>query len=328
MYSSANVAPPPPGFPQYHPLQNQYPPAGNQNQYPPVGYQSQPYQYDQYNMYQYQPQMPAHQNQGYPAIQNPNYPPSYSQPGYGHVIQHQPGAYQPSLQVVADGWMAIPQAIPQNCPNGLQYLSTINQLFVTQQVEVIETLVGFETNNKYSIKNDAGQKVYYAVEENDCCTRNCCDEIRPFEMKILDNYQNEVIHLSRPLACQSCCFPCCLQKMEVFSPPGCLVGTVEQNWSILKPIFTIRNAANEEVLKIEGPICEYSMCGCDVEFKILSKDKTTVIGRISKQWSGFLREVFTDADFFGITFPMDLDVQMKAVMLGACMLIDYMYFED
>jgi len=34
--------------------------------------------------------------------------------------------------------MAIPQTISQNCPNGLQYLSTINQLFVTQQVEVIE----------------------------------------------------------------------------------------------------------------------------------------------------------------------------------------------
>lgn len=56
-------------------------------------------------------------------------------------------------------------------------------------------------------------------------------------------------------------------------------------------------------------------------FQILSKDKTTVVGRISKQWSGLLREAFTDADFFGITFPMDLDVRMKAVMLGACFLI-------
>ena len=56
-------------------------------------------------------------------------------------------------------------------------------------------------------------------------------------------------------------------------------------------------------------------------FQILSKDKTVEVGRISKQWSGLLREVFTDADYFGITFPMDLDVRMKAVMLGACFLI-------
>lgn len=45
------------------------------------------------------------------------------------------------------------------------------------------------------------------------------------------------------------------------------------------------------------------------------------VGKISKQWSGLVREMFTDADFFGINFPMDLDVRMKAVMLGACMLI-------
>ncbi|CAI6360842.1 unnamed protein product [Macrosiphum euphorbiae] len=350
MYTNPNVAPSPPGFSQYHSPQNQYPPAGNpnqyppdgnqkqyppisnQNQYPPVGNQIQPYQHDQYNMYQHQQQMPPQQNQGYSVIQNPNYPPPYSQggqvqSGYGPVIQHQPGAYQPSPQVVADGWMPIPRAVPQNCPNGLQYLSTINQLLVKQQVELIEALIGFETNNKYTIKNNAGQKVFYAIEDNDCCTRNCCGPTRPFEMKILDNYKNEVIHLSRPLACQSCFFPCCLQSIEVFSPPGCLVGTVEQDWSILTPMFTIRNAANEEVLKIEGPICRYSICGADVEFKILSKDKTTVVGRISKQWSGLLREVFTDADFFGITFPIDLDVRMKAVMLGACFLIDVMFYE-
>lgn len=51
------------------------------------------------------------------------------------------------------------------------------------------------------------------------------------------------------------------------------------------------------------------------------------VGKISKQWSGLAREMFTDADFFGINFPMDLDVRMKAVMLGACFLIDAMFFE-
>lgn len=45
------------------------------------------------------------------------------------------------------------------------------------------------------------------------------------------------------------------------------------------------------------------------------------VGKISKQWSGLAREIFTDADFFGITFPMDLDVRIKAVLLGATFLI-------
>lgn len=45
------------------------------------------------------------------------------------------------------------------------------------------------------------------------------------------------------------------------------------------------------------------------------------VGKISKQWSGLAREIFTDADFFGISFPLDLDVRMKAVLLGATFLI-------
>lgn len=58
------------------------------------------------------------------------------------------------------------------------------------------------------------------------------------------------------------------QKIEVYSPPGCLVGTVEQDWSLLTPLFTIRNALYEEVLKIEGPVCQL-ICGCEAEFKVI-----------------------------------------------------------
>lgn len=45
------------------------------------------------------------------------------------------------------------------------------------------------------------------------------------------------------------------------------------------------------------------------------------VGKITKQWSGLAREMFTDADHFGISFPMDLDVKVKATLLGACFLI-------
>jgi len=42
---------------------------------------------------------------------------------------------------------------------------------------------------------------------------------------------------------------------------------------------------------------------------------------IRKHWSGFAREMFTVSDTFGIHFPRDLDVKIKAVLLGACILI-------
>lgn len=45
------------------------------------------------------------------------------------------------------------------------------------------------------------------------------------------------------------------------------------------------------------------------------------MGRISKEWGGLLREALTDADDFGLQFPVDLDVKVKAVLLGATFLI-------
>lgn len=79
------------------------------------------------------------------------------------------------------------------------------------------------------------------------------------------------------------------------------------------------------VLRIEGP-CWTCACFSDVEFKILSVVGDVEVGRISKKWSGLLKEAFTDADNFGITMPMDLDVRMKAVMMGALFLIvSYFY---
>lgn len=96
--------------------------------------------------------------------------------------------------IVPGGWMTIPTGL-SNCPPGLEYLSMIDGLLVHQKVELLEAFVGFETNNKYTIKNSVGQKVYYAVEDNDCCTRNCCGPMRPFDMKIMDNFRNEVTNI-------------------------------------------------------------------------------------------------------------------------------------
>lgn len=37
------------------------------------------------------------------------------------------------------------------------------------------------------------------------------------------------------------------------------------------------------------------------------------VGIITKQWTGFGKEAFTDADNFGISFPLDLDVKVRRI---------------
>ncbi|XP_053199431.1 phospholipid scramblase 2-like [Scomber japonicus] len=266
-------------------------------------------------------------NMGY----NQNVPPVMYQPGpvgpgpvpgqeYGAPPAQAPGQeYGGAAPTMAPAMAAV------GVPPGLEYLTQIDQILIHQKVELLEAFIGFETNNQYEIKNSLGQKIYKAKEKNDCCTRNCCGSLRSFDMKIKDNMDREVIRLVRPFRCVSCWCPCCLQELEVQAPPGTTVGYVKQDWHPCLPKFSIQGANKETLMKLEGPCFACNCCG-DVNFELKSKaDKT--IGRISKQWSGLLKEVFTDTDNFGIQFPMDLDVKMKAVLMGACFLIDFMFFE-
>lgn len=52
------------------------------------------------------------------------------------------------------------------------------------------------------------------------------------------------------------------------------------------------------------------------------------IGCIRKQWTGLAQEMFSDADNFGVTFPRDMEVKLKATLFAATFLIDFMFYED
>uniref|UniRef100_A0A8C2N0I9 Phospholipid scramblase n=1 Tax=Cricetulus griseus TaxID=10029 RepID=A0A8C2N0I9_CRIGR len=296
-------------------------PAGYGPQYPPAAFQGPQGPYPGPGVGYQGPQGPYPGPQaGYPVP-----PGGYAGAGPGGFpVQNQPAYNHPSGPG-GTPWMPTPP-LPLNCPPGLEYLTQIDQILVHQQIELLEVLTGFETNNKYEIKNSLGQRVYFAVEDTDCCTRNCCGASRPFTLRILDNLGQEVMTLERPLRCSSCCFPCCLQEIEIQAPPGVPVGYVTQTWHPCLPKFTLQNEKKQDVLKVVGP-CVACSCCSDVDFELKSLNEETVVGKISKQWSGLVKEAFTDADNFGIQFPLDLDVKMKAVMLGACFLIDFMFFE-
>jgi len=212
--------------------------------------------------------------------------------------------------------------------SGIESLKKTSMLLVKQKVEVVEAVTGFETENKYVVEDIAGKRIFFANEQSGCCNRNCCGNHRPFDMTISDLNGVESIHLERSLRCSSCFFPCCLQKVTVSSPPGNVIGFVKQCWSICCPKFEIQDENEKRILTIHGP--NQFCCACytclTAEFEVRSKGEK--IGRIKKQWSGLGKEVLSDADNFGVEFPNDLKLEVKACLLGAVFLIDFMYYED
>ncbi|CAH1776139.1 unnamed protein product [Owenia fusiformis] len=285
---------------------------------------------------QYQPgQQPPPQGyaQGYAPPQQYGQP-QYGQPGqpgmYPQVPGGQPGAPGPVAN--QPNFMEKPQV--SGCPPGLEYLTQIDQILVHQQVELLEVVTGFETQNKYEIKNSMGQQVYFAQEESGCCMRQCCGPGRGFTMHITDNLGQEVIRCRRPFkCCAGCCWcasaECCAYTLIVETPAGEVLGTVRQACSPWTPKFTIMDANDQTIFDVKGPccICVGPCCTWDQEFVVTQPDSGHEVGKVSKQWSGLVKEMFTDADNFGISFPMDLDVKIKAVMIGAVFLIDLMYFQ-
>ncbi|XP_022100005.1 phospholipid scramblase 1-like isoform X2 [Acanthaster planci] len=217
---------------------------------------------------------------------------------------------QPAAGVDGQQWMAMPPLSTGSTgvPPGLEYLNQIDQLLIHQQVELLELMTSIETKNRYAIKNTLGQQVYFAYEESEFCHRNCCGSDRGFVIHIVDNRSQEVIRVIRPFkCCAGCCWcadaDCCACEILIEAPPGQVVGSVRQLGSKWKPKYGIRNEGGNQILQIGGPCCpcQAVCCTADVDFKIKGTDGVTEVGKITKQWGGFIQELISKADIFCCT---------------------------
>ncbi|XP_074158060.1 phospholipid scramblase 2-like [Sminthopsis crassicaudata] len=215
----------------------------------------------------------------------------------------------------------MPAPVPlANCPPGLEYLQQIKTIRVHQQIELLEILTGFETNNRYEVKNDSGQMIYFVTEDTDDITRNRYKSSRPFTLKVTDSMDHEVMNIHRPYkfsCCWCCCCCCCdsmAQELEVESPPGSVIGYVRQNGSFCQGKFRIENERKDHLMNITSSC----FCCCsNTIFKVKSLHQETV-GTIIREWPGALTNI--TADSYEIHFELD-DVKMKALILSACFLI-------
>lgn len=219
-------------------------------------------------------------------------------------------------------------------PPALNYLASIDQLIVKQKKELLEILTGFETANKYEIYNNMKQQIFFVAEESSTMQRMCCAPNRAFQLHVLDNSSQEVAKFSREFACcKGCCWCAdgsCGWQIDIEAPLGHRIGYVRQRTSKCSPHYSIHDQRNTHLFTIWGPccICQDVCCPEDVEFPITTPDLRKRVGCVAKQWRGCCAENWTDADTFSVTFPVDLPLESKVLMFGACFMVDYMNFEN
>ncbi|ELU06462.1 hypothetical protein CAPTEDRAFT_141345, partial [Capitella teleta] len=212
------------------------------------------------------------------------------------------------------------------CPPGLEYLTQIDQVLIQQAVALMEAIIGIECKTQFQIMNSMGQQIFMAAEESGFWSRQCCQQGRGFKIHITDNSAKEVMTVSHGFRCCIGCCWCagcsnhCAYDVTIEAPPGNVIGYVKQAYSLWSPVYTVLDVNREPVLVIKGPCCICS-CPCfDVEFNVFN-NAGDQLGMISKQWSGLAKELFTNAQNMGVSFPLDMEPMTKALLMGATFLI-------
>jgi hypothetical protein len=183
---------------------------------------------------------------------------------------------------------------------------------------------GLGTKNVLLVMDFSGRQLFRADETTDCCIRHCLGALRPFQMEVKDNAGNDLLHLYRPLRCQSGLCPGFLQRLHVTLPDGAVVGTVEQRWAVLRPKFVVRDAEGRALFKITG--IGFFSCG-EPRFRLQRPNDDTEVGWIRRLRNDFLKEKLHNADTFAVRLYERTTVREKTLLLGALFLLDAIFYE-
>lgn len=243
--------------------------------------------------------------------------------------------------------------------HGLEILTRLDQIIVKPQYLLDNVHCCSSKNVKtYKIFNSTGQEIFDAEEQSTAFSIACnfSTNLREFSMNIADHSNTTVMNLIRPRCkhaspwghacfvtaicccmlpawCCNLCGDSCMPEIEVYSGTGTdvLLGTVKQkmtNWSLE---FIVKDAIENDVMKIR---CHQTMrtTTCSERktitcFDILTFDGEQKIGEIFKEDTGGSLIIGSQAGNFGVKFPLDLSVNMKATLLCASFFIYNLYFE-
>ncbi|XP_069623714.1 phospholipid scramblase 2-like [Ranitomeya imitator] len=183
--------------------------------------------------------------------------------------------------------------ILKGLPPGMQHLLQINQLIVKEKFTVSQ---GW--NFTFDVLNHVGQRVFQAFQHVSCCAPL-------YDVKIKDNSDNDVLQLLETRSCT------CTREMEVHCPSGRPAGFVKLHNNLMVTHLSIMNSSKEVTLIILGPTLQNSIFG-NAAFEVKSQDEQHVVGMIKME-----------GDHILVSFPLDLEVTQKAILLGSSLYLDH-----
>jgi uncharacterized protein YxjI len=107
------------------------------------------------------------------------------------------------------------------------------------------------------------------------------------------------------------------KKVEVVDAQGALVGRYKAKMLSLSGGFHVYDKDGKHVAEIRGKLLKS-------DYTFFSPDGKAEMGKVSKQWAGAMKELFTSADTYGVQIAPEFaeDPKVKMLILGAAVAID------
>jgi uncharacterized protein YxjI len=196
----------------------------------------------------------------------------------------------------------------------LQRHSTLR---VQQKKEWGEILLGFESRNRYQVVGDDGQPLYFAGEVGSgaglMLLRLFLKASRPFTMELKSPSGATALRVKRP-------WRFWLSHADIEDGEGRVLGAIQQRFAFFARVYDVLDSSGQVLAQLRGPFFK--------PWTFIIEESGQEVGRIQKRWSGFGKEMFTDADNFGVTFNNVHNAQLRPLVVGATFLLDFVHFEN
>lgn len=195
-----------------------------------------------------------------------------------------------------------------------EFLAQTDRVVVRQVVEKVE-LLGVEGRNRYEILTPQGELLARAEEERGWLgffLRQVMSHWRTFHVDIEEPDGRKVVQLVHP-------FRLLFQELQVLDAQGNRLGKMVKNWTLLSKKFTLTGSGGSPMEMNSGFFSVW-------KFPFYRQGRQ--VACLHKEFGGFLKELFTDADTFVLDFEdRSLSLQDRLLLLGAALFVDLEYFE-
>ncbi len=194
-----------------------------------------------------------------------------------------------------------------------------SRLSVRQRKRWLEILTSLDARNTYVVYDDDGNPVFNVEEQGSgvrsLLKRMFLSALRPFTSHVEDlTTGKHLLTLERP-------FRFYFHRLEVRDEGQRPVGAIQRRWTWIRRKYTVEDANGQEIATLFGPVLR------PWTFKVQLAGSGAEVGLIQKKWSGLMKEMFTEADNFWVSYDDVPDPAMRALLFAATVLIDIVHFE-